>query len=584
MKIKKAFPVFMSLLMVGGAFAGLAGCNKGGNGEQGTQHSHDYKWKDNGDGTHSEKCQNTEGCDTPVKGDAEAHADGNNDKKCDKCGVGMTSAPSDTSTPLPADKKIYVVGDSTVCSFTDDYYIPRYGYGTQLSEYLNVTSDQIVNLALSGRSSKSFLTESNYTTLTSSIGEGDYLIIGFGHNDEKSAEPARFTDPNGTHTEETTAKGTSFKYCLYQNYVKMAVDKGATPILCTPIVRYDTSGSYTGAKVHNTADGDYSEAIRALGETTGTTVVDLTTLTKNVYSADNAAAQYYHAHTSYTGTKPNETPTGRDDTHINKYGAKMVAYQLANAISGTENGLKKHVKSDISAPVKDVEYEAAKNTNYVVPDYTPFDPANTTAQNLTGNWFATVMGDVGGADKLANFNVSYAANKFTVGNTSGHGKFASGSDGFASAFMQIDAGKNFTASANVKVTNVGTTSNQTGFGMMLRDDILVNTHDNTIKSNYVAAGVLSLKGAVFSRENGALSGASGVNANAVAVGDTYEISITRVGQTVTVKVGETIKTYTDFDFTARDNGYMYLCLFANRGVTAEFSNVQFEITGDSQGA
>lgn len=29
---------------------------------------------------------------------------------------------------------------------------------------------------------------------------------------------------------------------------------------------------------------------------------------------------------------------------------------------------------------------------------------------------------------------------------------------------------------------------------------------------------------------------------------------------------------------------MCLCLFANRGITAEFSDVQFEITGESQGA
>lgn len=59
------------------------------------------------------------------------------------------------------------------------------------------------------------------------------------------------------------------------------------------------------------------------------TVIDLTSLTKAVYEADNDAAQYFHAHTTYEGTEPNETPAGRDDTHINKYGAKMVAYQFA---------------------------------------------------------------------------------------------------------------------------------------------------------------------------------------------------------------------------------------------------------------
>ena len=51
---------------------------------------------------------------------------------------------------------IYLVGDSTVCSFTDGYYYPRYGYGTQLGNYLDEKAT-VINLALSGRSSKSFI-------------------------------------------------------------------------------------------------------------------------------------------------------------------------------------------------------------------------------------------------------------------------------------------------------------------------------------------------------------------------------------------------------------------------------------------
>ncbi len=101
------------------------------------------------------------------------------------CGDPNTGGDKDNSTPLAADKKIYVVGDSTVCSFSDSYYLPRYGYGTQLYNYFNVQENQVNNLALSGRSSWSFTYETNYTTLKSSIGAGDYLIIGFGHNDQQ---------------------------------------------------------------------------------------------------------------------------------------------------------------------------------------------------------------------------------------------------------------------------------------------------------------------------------------------------------------------------------------------------------------
>ena len=80
---------------------------------------------------------------------------------------------------------LWVVGDSTVSAFNDSYYIPRYGYGTQLGDYVDDTY-AVENLALSGRSSKSFVNEANYKKLTDGIKSGDVLVVGFGHNDEKA--------------------------------------------------------------------------------------------------------------------------------------------------------------------------------------------------------------------------------------------------------------------------------------------------------------------------------------------------------------------------------------------------------------
>ena len=48
--------------------------------------------------------------------------------------------------------------------FEDKYYYPRYGYGTMLDKYLN-DNVKVVNIALSGRSSKSYLSEPEYNTL-----------------------------------------------------------------------------------------------------------------------------------------------------------------------------------------------------------------------------------------------------------------------------------------------------------------------------------------------------------------------------------------------------------------------------------
>lgn len=495
--------------------------------------------------------------------------------------VTYTIAP-DTSVLFSGN--IYVVGDSTVSAFSDNYYLPRYGYGTQLYNYINCEPSHIKNLALSGRSSLSYLKEGNYTTLKTSISAGDYLIIGFGHNDEKSDDPARYTSPVGDKTTEG-----SFQKTLYDNYVKLATDKGATPILCTPIVRYDKTGAYTGSVVHNTSAGDYVKAIKDLGEDTGTTVIDLTSITKELYMEDNNAAQYFHAHTTYKGTKPNETPDGRDDTHINMYGAKTIAYQLAQALLESDCTIKNHIITNAYAPYFGIYYPAAINASYVRPEYSSFDPATTTATKLTTtttnetsvDWYASAMGYLGG-DSVSPFKIEFANETFTVGNESGgKGKFNSAYDGFAAAFIQIDASKNFKASATVKVKSCTSADGESAFGLMLRDDVLVNKRDDTFANNYVAAGILNTKGAIFSRESGALSSAANSIPTAVAANDTYQLEIVRLGQAVTVKVNSYSKTYTDFDFIAVDNNHMYLCLFANRNIVAEFTNVQFEITGDA---
>ena len=513
---------------------------------------------------------------------------------------------ADTSVALASDAKIYLVGDSTVCSFSDNYYLPRYGYGTQLFNYLNCQPSQIVNLAISGRSSLSFLSESNYTTLTNQIKEGDYLIIGFGHNDEKSDDPARFTSANGN--KETAG---SFQKTLYDNYVKLAKDKGATPILCTPIVRYDASGNYTGNTVHSTPTGDYAQAIKTLGAETNTTVIDLTSLTKNLYKSDNEAAAYFHAATSYKGEKPNETPNGRDGTHINKYGAKMISYMLANALLNTDCSLKNNIITNALAPSYAVDFKDAINNSYVRPVYEAFDESSTAAtthkkatlENDTtqSNWYSTVIGDVGGASKLGNFTTAYSEGVFTVGTATNSGKFqdasdGTGIDGFGSIFTQVSVNHNFTVTAKAKITTADATNinSQSAFGLMLRDDIYIDNYNKTTNGNFVAAGLWGTSAkanVIFSRaytEDGSRISKAG-SATTANVGNEYELTLKRVGQSVdvTVKVvGGQIYTYnyTDFDFVSTDNDYMYVCLFATRGYIVDFSEVNFEITGTSQGA
>ena len=505
------------------------------------------------------------------------------------------SEPPVELSPLDGDAKVYVVGDSTVSSFSDNYYLPRYGYGTQLYNYINCNPSQINNLALSGRSSLSFLTESNYNTLKSNIKEGDYLIIGFGHNDEKNDDAARFTHPTPDYQTATTSDGKpSFQYTLYENYVKLAKDKGATPILCTPIVRYSATGEYDNKSVsHVTSDGDYAAAIKKLGTDTNTAVVDLTSITKEYYKAHNNDAKYFHAFTTYSEDGSNKVPDGMDATHINMYGAKMIAYWLTTNLP-TNCSLKAHIKDSISAPTYEVDFPAAIKADYIKPEYNGFNPTEYSSHKVDtiggADWYHTAMGTLGG-NNVGNYQFSKGENKYTIvaDEIKMGSKFSGSNDGFGAIFTQIDITKNFEISAKVKVVKnaKNETNDQIALGIMLRDDIYIDVNETSILSNFVSASLTAGGKANMSRIDDKAKLAYG-GSIAFAVDTEYEITLIRLGQvvTATIKQGSNTvtTTYTDTSFVGIDNNYFYLCLFANRGLTVEFSDVTFAITGDAQGA
>ena len=91
---------------------------------------------------------------------------------------------------------VWMIGDSTMANKQPDK-APETGVGRVMNEFVkaNVT---VHNHALNGRSSKSFLDEGRWTAIYDSIQPGDYVIIQFGHNDEKPAEKLH-TDPSTTY-------------------------------------------------------------------------------------------------------------------------------------------------------------------------------------------------------------------------------------------------------------------------------------------------------------------------------------------------------------------------------------------------
>ena len=533
----------------------------------------------------------------------------------------VTPGEDKPSIPIVLNEtNIYVVGDSTVCDYsvkssdgtttiTDKtYFYDRFGYGTQLTNYLSKKAN-VINLALSGRSSKSFVKEDNYNTLKQSIKAGDYLIVGFGHNDEKSDDAERFASANGSL--ETVG---SFKYNLYEYYVKLALEKGATPIICSPIVRLDSKNEYNGSTAHITADGDYAKAIRELGSEVNVTTIDLTTLTKNLYqSVGYDEAVYFHAMTSGIDSSTANT-SSVDKTHLNIYGAKMVSYLFMNELKNTECELKNYINDDISKPTK--EKDLVKNSLFKYVDYTPINvneyknEVNSNEKlehfkNTSSDWFGTAFGDIGGSQlSKDNGYVGYEENNTFIvgqGNSTGStkykGKLASASEGRGYVLQQISIDKNFIIEADGVVQTFNTdASKQTGFGLVLRDECYASTTDSLkdaslgLGNSYNAGLTIQNSGSSicnFARISGSLVNSKSTIAN-YQEGTQAHFKIERVGQIVKCSVtynGNTYtEVYTDVDLVAKDSKYMYVGMFGARGTIAKFSNVNLTITGESQGA
>ena len=485
--------------------------------------------------------------------------------------------------------KLYVVGDSTLSGFNDvSYYYPRYGYATQLNRYLDI---EIVNLALSGRSSKSYLTEENYQVLKKSIKKGDYLLIGFGHNNEKEDDVARFTSANKPIDDES-----SFMYSLYHYYIKLAKDVGTTPILCTPIVRLSLSKEYDGYAAHITKNGDYRDNILKLGRLVDVFSIDLTTPTKDLFlncSVDDACLHHAITAGKYVDSKLVPNLKSVDKAHLNIFGASYVAYLVCKALKNSDCSLKEYLKEVYEPNIEEVlvKNEAYKLIEYKAPNFNEYKP-QPHFKTLSDEWIGTCFGDLG-CNPLIEENGFVARkkdDKYIVGQTGEklYGKFHASADGFAAVVKKVSSSDNFIIRCKAKVIEQSP-SKQTSFGLMLRDDAYLNQTSNreSVMNNYISAGFLTLNvstNIIHAREcTTELKMTGNIIDGFYELNDEAILEINRLGQSITVKViykdKEYIQNYMDFDLVSVDKDYMYICLYSTCGTIVEYSDVEFIYMG-----
>jgi lysophospholipase L1-like esterase len=209
---------------------------------------------------------------------------------------------------------IYLLGDSTVCDQPGEPYA---SWGQMLTRFFK-PEVVVANNAESGESLRSSLAAHRLDKVVGLIKPGDYLLIQYGHNDEKEKG-------------EGVGAFTTYKADL-KKFLTAARQKGATPILITPVQRrtFDQQGKITNSH------GDYPEAVRQLAREENVALIDLHLMSTHFYEAlgpEKSKLAFKEA----------------DGTHHNNYGSYELAKCVAEGIRSAKLGIAKYLVDDFRA-------------------------------------------------------------------------------------------------------------------------------------------------------------------------------------------------------------------------------------------
>lgn len=219
----------------------------------------------------------------------------------------LTGGALAAAEPAPS-PVVYLIGDSTMADKPQPDKNPERGWGQLLSEFV---ADGVVvkNHAAGGRSTRSFIAEGRWSPVLDQLRPGDWVIIQFGHNDQKKKRPDLYTDP-----------ATDFRDFL-EKFARETRAKGAQPVLATSIYRrfFDAAGNPKDSL------GGYPAAARAVAAKLEIPLVDLHALTGTLLTElgdEGSKALFLH----FTPGENAFFPEGkRDNSHLSELGARRVA-------------------------------------------------------------------------------------------------------------------------------------------------------------------------------------------------------------------------------------------------------------------
>lgn len=228
---------------------------------------------------------------------------------------------------------IHLVGDSTMADKPQPEQNPERGWGQMLHLFFNgkVT---ILNHAVNGRSTRSFMQEGRWTEVVKALCPGDYIFIQFGHNDQKAYDPDRYSNPYSSYRRNL------------EKMVKESREMGASPVIISSIVRRKFNEHGTLEDSH----GAYPFVARQVAESLNVPFIDLQQQSEDLVSGlgpERSAALFMIL-------QPGESemyPEGKtDNTHLNIAGATELARMVASSISQQKIPLKAYLEPSLSTP------------------------------------------------------------------------------------------------------------------------------------------------------------------------------------------------------------------------------------------
>ena len=206
---------------------------------------------------------------------------------------------------------VWMIGDSTMAIKSENRY-PEMGWGMPFASLFE-EGVTVKNHAKNGRSSKSFKDEGLWNEVYDNIQAGDYVLIQFGHNDQKIDNP------------DVGAPPADYEANL-REYVRVVKEKNAHPILLTPIARR----RFSKGKFYD-SHGEYGSIACTLAKKMGIPCIDLNSATNDLLSnlgEENSASLFLHVEAGDVNY-----PNGiTDNTHLNVLGAERIAELVVAAL------------------------------------------------------------------------------------------------------------------------------------------------------------------------------------------------------------------------------------------------------------